>query len=85
MYKVEPNLKKILNLAEWSVEELISRYNDLLADLKFARNAFEFEKASDIKTEMVYIKEEINKRKKAKLEEEARKHREELELLIYKK
>lgn len=85
MYKVEPNLRKLLNLTDWSIEQLITHYNDLLADLKFARNAFEFEKASDIKTEMVYIKEEINKRKRAQLEEEARKHREELELLIHKK
>ncbi|MCK0473399.1 hypothetical protein [Halalkalibacter sp. APA_J-10(15)] len=85
MYKVEPNLKRLLNLTDWSIEQLITRYNDLLADLKFARNAFEFEKTSDIKTEMVYIKEEMNNRKKAQMEEEAKKHREELELLIYNK
>ncbi|MBU9723205.1 MULTISPECIES: hypothetical protein [Bacillaceae] len=63
MYKGSPNLKNILNLSEQSFEELKERYGVLVEDLSFARNAFEFEKASDIKMEMIYIIEELKSRK----------------------
>ncbi|MDG5786791.1 hypothetical protein QA612_04750 [Evansella sp. AB-P1] len=62
MYKVEPNLKEMLKLTEQSLEELKGRYKVLMEELNFARNAFEFDRASEIKTEMVYIIEELKKR-----------------------
>jgi hypothetical protein len=50
-------------LSEQTIEELKERYTYLADDLQFARNAFEFERTSDIKMEMVYIIEELKTRK----------------------
>ncbi|MBB5172399.1 hypothetical protein [Texcoconibacillus texcoconensis] len=63
MYKVEPNLKEMLNLPVRTTEDLRARYDNLRDELQFARSAFEFEKASEVKLEMVYIIEELKNRK----------------------
>ncbi|ADU30636.1 hypothetical protein [Evansella cellulosilytica] len=63
MYKVDPSLKKMIHLSEKTNEDLKVRYNLLVEELKFARNAFEFERAAEIKSELLYITEELSKRK----------------------
>ncbi|UCZ53429.1 hypothetical protein LGQ02_01105 [Bacillus shivajii] len=66
MYKVDPNVKEMLALPDQTTEELKEKYQYLVKELAFARNAYEFEKASEIKTEMVYMIEELKVRKKMK-------------------
>ncbi|WP_078595843.1 hypothetical protein [Evansella clarkii] len=66
MYKVHPDVKEMLHLSEKTTEELKKQYNLLVSELKIARNAYEFERASDVKTEMVYIIEELKNRKELK-------------------
>jgi len=62
MYKGEPDIRKLMQLSERTIEELKERYSFLIGELEFARNAFEFEKTSEIKMEMVYIIEELKNR-----------------------
>lgn len=53
----------MMKLPDETTESLKERYSHLLEELKFARNAFEFDRASEIKTEMIYIIQELKKRK----------------------
>ena len=62
MYKVEPDLKEMLHLSEQTKDDLKKHYNNLIVELKTARNSFEFDRASEIKMEMVYIIEELKTR-----------------------
>lgn len=70
MYKVEPNIKKMMDLSEQTNEDLKERHRYLMEELKYARNAFEFERTSEIKMEMVYIIEEFRKRKAEEAQED---------------
>ncbi|WP_100372826.1 hypothetical protein [Bacillus sp. FJAT-45037] len=69
MYNEEPDIRKMMQLSEKTIGELTERYDYLMDELKFARNAFEFEKTSEIKMKIVYIIEELKVRDKSSVEE----------------
>ncbi|MCL7746720.1 hypothetical protein [Halalkalibacter alkaliphilus] len=69
MCKVASDLKNGLNLSEQTMDDLKARYHVLMKELKTAREAFQFERTSSVKMEMVYIIEELKNRKVKKEEQ----------------
>ncbi|MCR6111324.1 hypothetical protein HXA35_13330 [Bacillus sp. A301a_S52] len=69
MYKINPDLKEMMNLQEASDNQLKEKYNTLVEELSFARSAFEFENTAEIKMQMVYIIQELKERQRKKEEE----------------
>ncbi|MCR6107277.1 hypothetical protein HXA34_13310 [Salipaludibacillus agaradhaerens] len=64
MYKVNPDLKEMMNLQEASDNQLKEKYNSLVEELSFARSAYEFENTAEIKMQMVYIIQELKERQR---------------------